>query len=122
MVRRPPRSTRTDTLCPYTTLFRSQCWCCVVRDIAAEWDAARRGTTVVVVGGDLLHRHVCSVPQRCAFHPNRGPGDANRPSHPSVARVVAIFAGGRRLVVAWPAICRIRRTGDRKSTRLNSNH
>src|SRR3546814_14159199 len=23
MVRRPPRSTRTDTLCPYTTLFRS---------------------------------------------------------------------------------------------------
>src|SRR3546814_4610189 len=24
MRRRPPRSTRTDTLCPYTTLFRSQ--------------------------------------------------------------------------------------------------
>src|SRR3546814_14749768 len=23
MLRRPPRSTRTDTLCPYTTLFRS---------------------------------------------------------------------------------------------------
>src|SRR3546814_8985780 len=23
MMRRPPRSTRTDTLCPYTTLFRS---------------------------------------------------------------------------------------------------
>src|SRR3546814_944555 len=27
MIRRPPRSTRTDTLCPYTTLFRS---CCAV--------------------------------------------------------------------------------------------
>src|SRR3546814_3590955 len=30
MIRRPPRSTRTDTLFPYTTLFRSQplrwCW------------------------------------------------------------------------------------------------
>src|SRR3546814_5097482 len=25
MRRRPPRSTRTDTLFPYTTLFRSQC-------------------------------------------------------------------------------------------------
>src|SRR3546814_12110891 len=25
MRRRPPRSTRTDTLCPYTTLFRSGC-------------------------------------------------------------------------------------------------
>src|SRR3546814_3116490 len=24
MIRRPPRSTRTDTLCPYTTLVRSQ--------------------------------------------------------------------------------------------------
>src|SRR3546814_19390404 len=24
MMRRPPRSTRTDTLCPYTTLFRSK--------------------------------------------------------------------------------------------------
>src|SRR3546814_15566263 len=25
MIRRPPRSTRTDTLLPYTTLFRSPC-------------------------------------------------------------------------------------------------
>src|SRR3546814_3692503 len=24
MIRRPPRSTRTDTRCPYTTLFRSE--------------------------------------------------------------------------------------------------
>src|SRR3546814_16046868 len=26
MIRRPPRSTRTDTLFPYTTLFRSERW------------------------------------------------------------------------------------------------
>src|SRR3546814_5323039 len=26
MIRRPPRSTRTDTLFPYTTLFRSKIW------------------------------------------------------------------------------------------------
>src|SRR3546814_11683976 len=26
MIRRPPRSTRTDTLFPYTTLFRSSNW------------------------------------------------------------------------------------------------
>src|SRR3546814_4776910 len=26
MIRRPPRSTRTDTLFPYTTLFRSDVW------------------------------------------------------------------------------------------------
>src|SRR3546814_18930424 len=28
MIRRPPRSTRTDTLFPYTTLFRSSACCC----------------------------------------------------------------------------------------------
>src|SRR3546814_6856239 len=28
MILRPPRSTRTDTLFPYTTLFRSQGGCC----------------------------------------------------------------------------------------------
>src|SRR3546814_2312058 len=28
MIRRPPRSTRTDTLFPYTTLFRSACADC----------------------------------------------------------------------------------------------
>src|SRR3546814_4801037 len=35
MIRRPPRSTRTDTLFPYTTLFRS-----VLRDDQIELSAA----------------------------------------------------------------------------------
>src|SRR3546814_13219306 len=35
MIRRPPRSTRTDTLCPYTTLFRSPQSCRAVHDLAA---------------------------------------------------------------------------------------
>src|SRR3546814_19078899 len=35
MIRRPPRSTRTDTLFPYTTLFRSD-----VRDRRGELDMA----------------------------------------------------------------------------------
>src|SRR3546814_15020872 len=30
MIRRPPRSTRTDTLFPYTTLFRSRTYCCPI--------------------------------------------------------------------------------------------
>src|SRR3546814_20641517 len=30
MILRPPRSTRTDTLFPYTTLFRSPVWCLVL--------------------------------------------------------------------------------------------
>src|SRR3546814_19958761 len=32
MIRRPPRSTRTDTLFPYTTLFRSSGGCCPAMD------------------------------------------------------------------------------------------
>src|SRR3546814_12468213 len=41
MIRRPPRSTRTDTLFPYTTLFRSD---------VVEWD--------VMVHDQLLIGHV----------------------------------------------------------------
>src|SRR3546814_9702984 len=36
MIRRPPRSTRTDTLFPYTTLFRSRCGCCTIERLAAS--------------------------------------------------------------------------------------
>src|SRR3546814_19758662 len=36
MIRRPPRSTRTDTLCPYTTLFRSLQRCVLVGS-SAVW-------------------------------------------------------------------------------------
>src|SRR3546814_14531047 len=42
MRRRPPRSTRTDTLFPYTTLFRSQClW--RAHHLADGFGAACRG-------------------------------------------------------------------------------
>src|SRR3546814_16604316 len=45
MRRRPPRSTRTDTLFPYTTLFRSQ------SEVGGGWVAA--GHRDVVAAGDL---------------------------------------------------------------------
>src|SRR3546814_3044210 len=42
MIRRPPRSTRTDTLFPYTTLFRSRNFLCSGRSPArATHDAVR---------------------------------------------------------------------------------
>src|SRR3546814_16360002 len=44
MIRPPPRSTRTDTLFPYTTLFRSLCRDAVAadhRDLPALFGAAR---------------------------------------------------------------------------------
>src|SRR3546814_6721749 len=46
MIRRPPRSTRTDTLCPYTTLFRSpptsKVFCCG-RDVRLGLHRCRKG-------------------------------------------------------------------------------
>src|SRR3546814_9650656 len=51
MIRRPPRSTRTDTLFPYTTLFRS-----IPRDAEAlqhrsgrTGRAGKKGTAVIIV-------------------------------------------------------------------------
>src|SRR3546814_2307359 len=38
MIRRPPRSTRTDTLFPYTTLFRSLCLLAPARVIHVRVD------------------------------------------------------------------------------------
>src|SRR3546814_15720344 len=42
MIRRPPRSTRTDTLCPYTTLFRSRPPAAAARRIEEAADEAER--------------------------------------------------------------------------------
>src|SRR3546814_9774019 len=36
MIRRPPRSTRTDTLFPYTTLFRSWCGSSAISHLGIE--------------------------------------------------------------------------------------
>src|SRR3546814_7942125 len=41
MIRRPPRSTRTDTLLPYTTLFRSLRWQAMDRRLADLSQPAR---------------------------------------------------------------------------------
>src|SRR3546814_18819756 len=52
MIRRPPRSTRTDTLFPYTTLFRSpRCG----RHAGSAWGSTRRTSLDLVDpgGGDL---------------------------------------------------------------------
>src|SRR3546814_12312564 len=44
MIRRSPRSTRTDTLCPYTTLFRSPLLGAIAPDLKA--DVARQDAGV----------------------------------------------------------------------------
>src|SRR3546814_3361191 len=51
MIRRPPRSTRTDTLFPYTTLFRSRRARCSRRDDEGTARFSGRGC-----GGDAARR------------------------------------------------------------------
>src|SRR3546814_2315729 len=46
MSRRPPRSTRTDTLFPYTTLFRSDAW----QEVPGEYRGVLR--RLIVTQGD----------------------------------------------------------------------
>src|SRR3546814_2572537 len=48
MIRRPPRSTLTDTLCPYTTLFRSE-----VRTAVAQFGDQRQRLRIVMLTGKL---------------------------------------------------------------------
>src|SRR3546814_2193261 len=49
MIRRPPRSTRTDTLFPYTTLFRSDG---TLLDYHATWMPLNRQAALEAAGGD----------------------------------------------------------------------
>src|SRR3546814_20783487 len=52
MIRRPPRSTRTDTLFPYTTLFRSQ---------RGAYDSRCPKTEVPVYGTDRSEEHTSEL-------------------------------------------------------------
>src|SRR3546814_4133873 len=61
MIRRPPRSTRTDTLFPYTTLFRSLVDC---RCGAANSQTGRRDLTADLI---IPRREVESFVAKCAY-------------------------------------------------------
>src|SRR3546814_11519775 len=92
MIRRPPRSTRTDTLFPYTTLFRS--------DARVQWvDAVGLG-----VGGDVQQPGLRGDLAEARF----------------AGLVVEIDRGVREQ--RRQLLDLLLGPGDRKSTRLNSSH
>src|SRR3546814_14673760 len=97
-IRRPPRATRTDTLFPYTTLFRSE------RPEVGQVDEQRRGAVEDV---------------RC-----RRAGRKERPLRLGTVGKVARRDDrdhrlDSRLMVEQESG---QESGDRKSTRLNSSH
>src|SRR3546814_6722192 len=105
MIRRPPRSTRTDTLFPYTTLFRSALR---LRDAAGDRDhraAAVLAGHAADVGIDLVHRLFADVAGVEDDQIRLGP--VGRGGHAALAQHF-----GHALAIIE----------DRKSTRLNSSH
>src|SRR3546814_13656620 len=94
MIRRPPRSTRTDTLFPYTTLFRSR--------------SAAMTLRLLVLACASLALIACNAP-------------GNAPGQPASAQDDQSQAASQ--AAAEPATSNSRPFArDRKSTRLNSSH
>src|SRR3546814_9201234 len=97
MIRRPPRSTRTDTLFPYTTLFRS------IQRAAVEVARER---------AEQLHD--------VAAHQRLAAGQAQLAhalAHEGAAHAVELLQGENLRLGQERHVLR-----DRKSTRLNSSH
>src|SRR3546814_4712254 len=123
MIRRPPRSTRTDTLFPYTTLFRS---------LGQPADRGRGRSRVQertrggggsggASGGDprAIEPRAFAVPDGGEI---RGRGHYRPARYAAAAlRVCRVgLAGAERPFVEKSSSLRAKR--DRKSTRLNSSH
>src|SRR3546814_8107665 len=137
MIRRPPKSTRTDTLFPYTTRFRSG----FGADARARAGHTRHGAGAVFSRSDqpAAGLPVPSTLQACHVAVPPGPprpaaaraGIGRLPSlsavfprnRPAMSRALAIanaeqcFDSG-----AFRALLARRLAVDRKSTRLNSSH
>src|SRR3546814_15629826 len=99
MIRRPPRSTRTDTLFPYTTLFRSS------GTIGSGW-----GCVGVLLGSDEA-REALAEAWKIHFRTCRTEG-------------LSVVDADGNLDISWPETTNGTPADmeDRKSTRLNSSH
>src|SRR3546814_13731912 len=104
MILRPPRSTRTDTLCPYTTLFRSH---------VPVWFRQLPYSTLK----DILLEYVTrSILVSCASRAARSLSSIDVPTI-----MPATGASPARFFLTQP-IYLDNCPQDRKSTRLNSSH
>src|SRR3546814_3227849 len=129
MIRRPPRSTRTDTLFPYTTLFRSYaCQKQAVEDQKTQHAIFQQDEQIIGVNGlDALR---IGKTERDAAPPN---AIAKRVLHDEAEPLLILLDARLRAVTRRSAAPdhaietldeegRYDESGDRKSTRLNSSH
>src|SRR3546814_14020427 len=104
MIRRPPRSTRTDTLLPDTTLFRSR----GLRGLVALGSSKHCLPGLLSVEADSAS----TSPADCGLVVRVGVDQRGD----EIGVAAGKLGGGARLVDGC------RRIADRKSTRLNSSH
>src|SRR3546814_10053806 len=116
MIRRPPRSTRTDTLFPYTTLFRSRQGGRLLSErTQAVLCGLRHRSGSIGIQDEFRHQHIDEsainrAPAFCFSATNSFvPGLVKAQSVPFLDRVIELFVGVAKRI-------------DRKSTRLNSSH
>src|SRR3546814_2249657 len=103
MIRRPPRSTRTDTLFPYTTLFRSRR---IARTLLYDYQPIL----------DLITR--MDKPVIAAVNG----AAAGMGLSMALACDLLVMSANAYLLSPFVGIGLIPDGGDRKSTRLNSSH
>src|SRR3546814_10921839 len=107
MIRRPPRSTRTDTLFPYTTLFRSGTWAPIEGKSAKDIE---KGHLHFILDGERMKGEWLLVRMK--------PRGNEKRENWLLRKVNDGFAGGTDDLVGR----QLTSVQDRKSTRLNSSH
>src|SRR3546814_20857164 len=121
MIRRPPRSTRTDTLCPYTTLFRSRLlpWRTVEQNVRLALPQ-QQPPAAAAPDLDRLFAVLGLADLRARYPAELSLGLARRVA---LARAFAVMPD--LLLLDEPFVSLDEHTADRldrKSTRLNSSH
>src|SRR3546814_10467301 len=123
MIRRPPRSTRTDTLFPYTTLFRSgeiEGWVAINRAFGVE-EHRTAGADEDILGADVaVDERALARGQIVGERGQRRRKFAIMPRNIEQEGIDAQRA--EHLVVREVGAVAIIVRGDRKSTRLNYSH
>src|SRR3546814_4739629 len=120
MIRRPPRSTRTDTLFPYTTLFRSLKG--TVEKVSGVDTLTRVGTTCALCHSTVDDSFAPGIGHRRDGWPNLdlNPGAiiALSPALSDAQKAQLNSWGPGKYDPRW----NVDGLRDRKSTRLNSSH
>src|SRR3546814_18391348 len=117
MIRRPPISTRTDTLFPYTTLFRSDDVGPGFEKLAADLVGdTEAGGRVLAVHDDEVEAEALAQPREMRRNSIAARPADHIPAEQNSHEPYAFLAGCAPPLGAAPA------SVDRKSTRLNSSH